>query len=73
LTYSYNNYRVQEVLGRINRLRSLLHRESIENATTNNSIVACICCRGNVFTKPLLSNEREIRHRLMGGIYEVHR
>jgi hypothetical protein len=36
----------------------------------------CICCRGNIFTEPLPSNERGLHiqtHRLMGGIYEVRR
>jgi hypothetical protein len=34
----------------------------------------CIRCRGNVFTKPLVSNGKGLhmqRHSLMGGIYEV--
>jgi hypothetical protein len=39
----------------------------------NSSTVACILCRGNVFTEPLPSNDKRHTHthRLMGGVYEV--
>jgi hypothetical protein len=36
----------------------------------------CIRCRGNIYTEPLLSNDKGLHiqtHRQMGGIYEVRR
>jgi hypothetical protein len=50
--------------------------DQIENDASKNSIVACIHCRGKVFTDPLPSTDRGIHvqtYRLMGGIYEVCR
>jgi hypothetical protein len=49
--------------------------DRIEIVVSNySSIVACIRCCGNVFTEPLSSNNMgyTYRHRLIGGIYEVH-
>jgi hypothetical protein len=61
--------------------------DQIENDTSNEYSVACIRCRGNMFTEPLPSNEKRIHlterlrinergihteeYRLMGEIYEV--
>jgi hypothetical protein len=46
-----------------------------ENDTSrSSSIVSCIHCHGNMFTKTLPGNDRGIHiqtHRLMGGTYEV--
>jgi hypothetical protein len=39
----------------------------------NSSIVACIRCNRNVFTKPSPSNNRRYTLRLMGGIYAALR
>jgi hypothetical protein len=43
---------------------------------TQQFFVAYIRCRGNVYTKPLPSNNRGVHmqtHRLMGGVYKVRR
>jgi hypothetical protein len=61
------------------KTRKTLLRYDIDrtvNASNNSSIVACIRCRGNVFTEPLPSTDmvRHVQtHRLMGGIYELRR
>jgi hypothetical protein len=49
----------------------MYHRHKL--LVLNYSIVACICCLGNVFTESLPSNGRRDTQtqRLMGEIYEV--
>jgi hypothetical protein len=67
----------QEVLGRTNRLLPFdTTRTHRKRRLQQFFVVACILCRGNVFTEPLPSNDRTIHistHRLIGGIYEVQR
>jgi hypothetical protein len=63
----------QEVLGRTNRLFSLIRHGPRWNRRVQQFFYWCVCIRyrGNVSTEPLPSNDRGIHietHRLMGGI-----
>jgi hypothetical protein len=62
---------IQEVLGRTAYFPLIRH-----GPHTKRSVQFLYCvgirCRGNVFTEPLPSSDTH-RHRLVGGIYEVHR
>jgi hypothetical protein len=62
LKFKVMKYLKQEVTGRINRLLSVdtTRNTNKNDAINNSSIVACIRCRGNVFTEPLPSSDREI-------------
>jgi hypothetical protein len=52
----------------------LYDTDRIENEAFNNSIVACIRCRGNVFIELWPSKDMDTyTYRLMGGIYEARR
>jgi hypothetical protein len=49
--------------------------DGVENDGSNDSIVACIRCSGNVFTEPLPRSDMGLHIqtcRLMGGIYELN-
>jgi hypothetical protein len=67
----------QAVLGRTNRILSLIRHEPHRNPLVEQFYCCmCICFHGNFFAEPLPSNDRGIHiqiHRLIGGIYEVRR
>jgi hypothetical protein len=69
--YVYISYDKQEVLGRTNRLLSLI-RHGPHRKRRVQQVYCCVCIhyRGSVSAEPLPSNGKGI-HRLMGGIYEI--
>jgi hypothetical protein len=57
--FMFNRYK-QEILGRINHLRSLIGHGSHRKWDVQQFFYCCLCilCRGNVCTEPLSSNDK---------------
>jgi hypothetical protein len=66
-----NNFKLEQETNRLLPLK----RHGPHRKRCVQQLFCFISCRGNVFTKPLPSNDGgyAYRHRLMGGIYEVRR
>jgi hypothetical protein len=69
---------IKQVLGRNNRLHSLIKHGPNRKRPVQQLFHCCVCitCGGKDFTEPLPSNNRGINiqaHRPMGGIYAVRR